>query len=35
MRSSVQRAYEHRINIQHRLVYEICVEERTVGVLRM
>ena len=28
-------AYSRRINIQHRLVYEIFVEERTVRVLRM
>ena len=28
-------AYSRRINIQHRLVYEIFVEEGTVRVLRM
>jgi len=28
-------AYSRRINIQHRLVYEIFKEERTVRVLRM
>ncbi len=28
-------AYSRRINIQHRLVYEIFIEERTVRVLRM
>lgn len=28
-------AYSGRINIQHRLVYEILEEERTVKVLRM
>jgi len=28
-------AYSSRINIQHRLVYEIFVPERTVRVLRM
>lgn len=28
-------AYSRRINIQHRLVYEILEEERTVKVLRM
>jgi toxin YoeB len=28
-------AYSRRINIQHRLVYDIFVEERTVRVLRM
>ena len=28
-------AYSRRINIQHRLVYQILQEERTVKVLRM
>lgn len=28
-------AYSRRINIQHRLVYEIHVKEKTVRVLRM
>ena len=28
-------AYSRRINIQHRLVYEVFVHERTVRVLRM
>lgn len=28
-------AYSRRINLQHRLVYEIRVEEHTVKVLRM
>ncbi len=28
-------AYSRRINIQHRLVYEVFVTERTVRVLRM
>lgn len=28
-------AYSRRINIQHRLVYEIFTKERTVRVLRM
>jgi len=28
-------AYSRRINIQHRLVYEVLEEERTVKVLRM
>ena len=28
-------AYSRRINIQHRLVYQILVEERIVKVLRM
>ncbi len=31
----LQGAYSRRINIQHRLVYEVFVEERTVRVLRM
>ena len=28
-------AYSRRINIQHRLVYEVLVKEKTVKVLRM
>ena len=28
-------AYSRRINIQHRLVYEVFTEEKTVRVLRM
>ncbi len=28
-------AYSRRINIQHRIVYELFTEERTVRVLRM
>ena len=28
-------AYSRRINIQHRLVYEIFIEEKTVRILRM
>jgi len=28
-------AYSRRINIQHRLVYQVLVKERTVKVLRM
>jgi toxin YoeB len=28
-------AYSRRINIQHRLVYEVFIEEKTVRVLRM
>lgn len=28
-------AYSRRINIQHRLVYEVLTEQRTVRVLRM
>lgn len=31
----LQGAYSRRINIQHRLVYEVFVEERTVRILRM
>jgi len=28
-------AFSRRINIQHRLVYEVCVAEKTVKILRM
>ena len=28
-------AYSRRVNIQHRLVYQVLTEERTVKVLRM
>lgn len=28
-------AYSRRINIQHRLVYEVFIQEKTVRVLRM
>lgn len=28
-------AYSRRINIQHRLVYEVCAKEHVVRVLRM
>jgi Txe/YoeB family toxin of toxin-antitoxin system len=28
-------AYSRRINIQHRLVYEVLAEQRTIKVLRM
>lgn len=28
-------AYSHRINIQHRLVYQVIEEEKTVKILRM
>ena len=28
-------AYSRRINIQHRIVYEICIQEKVVRVLRM
>ncbi len=31
----VEGAYSRRINIQHRLVYEVFKKERTVRVLRM
>ena len=31
----LSRAYSRRINIQHRLVYQILEEERTVKVIRM
>lgn len=31
----LQRAYSRRINIQHRLVYEIIDEEKTVKIIRM
>ena len=31
----LQGAYSRRINIQHRLVYEVFTAERTVRVLRM
>lgn len=31
----LQGAYSRRINIQHRLVYEVFKKERTVRVLRM
>ena len=31
----LQGAYSRRINIQHRLVYEVLTKERTVRVLRM
>ena len=31
----LQGAYSRRINLQHRLVYEVFAEERTVKVLRM
>lgn len=28
-------AYSRRVNIQHRIVYEVFIEEKTVRVLRM
>lgn len=31
----LQGAYSRRINIQHRLVYEILEEEKTVKIIRM
>ena len=31
----LNKAYSRRINIQHRLVYEICEEEKTIKVIRM
>lgn len=31
----LQGAYSRRINIQHRLVYEVFAQERTVRILRM
>lgn len=31
----LQGAYSHRINIQHRLVYEVFEKERVVRVLKM
>jgi len=31
----LSRAYSRRINIQHRLVYQVLNEEKTVKVLRM
>jgi len=29
------KAYSRRINIQHRLVYEVCEEEKVVKIIRM
>jgi len=31
----LERAYSRRINIQHRLVYQVYVEEKVVKVIRM
>lgn len=31
----LQGAYSRRINLQHRLVYEVFAQERTVRILRM
>ena len=30
-----ERAYSRRINIQHRLVYEVCKEDQTIKILAM
>ena len=35
LRGDMDGAYSRRINIQHRLVYEVHEKERTVKVLRM
>lgn len=35
LRGSLQGAYSRRLNIQHRLVYEVLVEEKTVKVISM
>ena len=35
LRGELKGCYSRRINIQHRLVYEILEEEKTVHVLRM
>ena len=35
LRGDLEGAYSRRINIQHRLVYEVYEKERTVKVLRM
>ena len=32
---NLQGAYSRRINIQHRLVYEVMEEEKTIKILRM
>ena len=31
----IDKAYSRRINIQHRLVYEICEKDKTIKVIRM
>ena len=33
--SDLKGAYSRRINIQHRLVYEICRKEKVIKVIRM
>lgn len=35
LRGSLQGAYSRRLNIQHRLVYEVLVEEKTVKIISM
>ena len=35
LRGSLQGAYSRRINIQHRLVYEVLEEEETVKIISM
>lgn len=35
LRGSLQGAYSRRINIQHRLVYEVLEEEKTVKIISM
>lgn len=35
LKGSLQGFYSRRINIQHRLVYEVFFEEKTIRVLRM
>ena len=35
LRGSLQGAYSRRLNIQHRLVYEVLVEEKTVKGISM
>ena len=32
---NLNKAYSRRINIQHRLVYEVCEEVKTIKVIRM
>ena len=35
LRGSLQGAYSRRLNIQHRLVYEVLEEEKTVKIISM
>jgi len=35
LRGSLQSAYSRRLNIQHRLVYEVLEEEKTVKIISM